>query len=78
MTTYAYIANHNGDPISDDYLILNDDAFEEIENIAKEENEICCIKWHRTTDDCSAYYSPAGVSFQPFWYNVNKTKKLPI
>lgn len=69
MTIYAYLENRNEDPISDDYLIQNDNAFEEVETIAKAKNEICCIKWYRSTDDCTAYYTPSGVSFQPFWYN---------
>ena len=64
----AYILDINNKVISDQFEIANDDDFEAVEDAAEECNQKCCIKWERSTDGQTGYWSPSGATFDPYWY----------
>lgn len=70
MTITACVIDFNGVPLSDDFLI-NDDDFSGVtkaaENIA-ESGAKCCIRWNRDTDGQVAYWGPSGSTINPRWY----------
>lgn|SRR3990167_1781781 len=66
---YASIKNRKDEILVGDIEIVNDSEFGNVENIANECSEACCIEWHRASDGQKAYYGPGGVRFGPYWYN---------
>lgn len=73
---YAHLQDRQGNPLSDDYEVSGDD-FEAVEQAALNLGRICCIRWNRTSDGQVAYWTPKGVSFEPFWYGAGQPRKDP-
>lgn len=70
MTIIACLKDFNGNPVSDDFCIVDDD-FSEVMNaaeIAAGNGTKCCIEWNRDTDGQTAYWGPSGAAFKPYWY----------
>jgi len=73
----ATILNSEMLPISDDFLIAEDDfgsTIAEAKRLASS-GARCCIMWQRDTDGQVAYYGPRGCSLQPHWYGVTGRPK---
>lgn len=73
---HAYLQDRQGEPLSEDYEIQGDD-FAAIEQAAQDIGRICCIRWSRSGDGQVAYWTPKGVSFNPFWYGAGQPRKDP-
>lgn len=70
MTLTACLIDFNGNPVSDDFCIVDDD-FSGVINAAEgtaENGTKCCIRWNRDTDGQTAYWSPSGATLKPYWY----------
>ena len=69
---YACLIDKNKIPLTDDQPIQDDSEFEQMIDLARSQDVLCAIKWHRTSDGQVAYWSPGGASLHPHWYNGNK------
>jgi hypothetical protein len=70
MTIIAIVIDTNECPLSEDFIINNDDfsAAEEAAEQAAENGTKCCIRWNRSSDGQVAYWGPSGSAFKPHWY----------
>ena len=70
MTITATVLDINECPISEDFIVENDDFSnaEEAAEAAAENGTKCCIRWHRSSDGQTAFWAPVGASFDPYWY----------
>ena len=70
MTITATVMDINECPISEDFIIENDDfsGVEEAAEAAAENGTKCCIRWTRNSDGQVAYWGPSGAAFKPHWY----------
>jgi len=74
MNMSAVLINTDNQIISDDDIFINSDKdFDAIEQMAKESCVVCAIRWSRSTDGQIAYWTPAGASLQPHWYNAERS-----
>lgn len=64
----AYILDKELNEIGVPFEIQEDSDFNDAETAAKELDEKCCIKWDRSTDGQTGYWSPSGATFDPYWY----------
>lgn len=70
MSITATVMDINNCPISNDFVICNDD-FSQVEQAAEQAAENgtkCCIRWSRSSDGQVAYWGPKGACFSPHWY----------
>lgn len=70
MTITATVLDINECPISEDFIVENDDFSnaEEAAEAAAENGTKCCIRWTRSSDGQVAYWGPSGAVFKPHWY----------
>lgn len=70
MTITAIVLDINDCPISEDFIVENDDFSEAVEaaEAAAEAGTKCCIRWMRDSDGQVAFWGPKGACFQPHWY----------
>jgi len=70
MTITAIVLNINEEPISEDFIVENDDfsSAEEAAEQAAENGTKCCIRWSRSSDGQVAYWGPSGAALNPHWY----------
>lgn len=71
MPITATVYDVNFTPISDDYII-NDDDFAAPEALAAEMTTTgakCCIRWVRDSDGQALFWGPKGAQFKPHWYS---------
>lgn len=64
----AYILDNELNEIGEPFEIQDDNDFEDVEIFTKECGQKCCIKWDRSTDGQTGYWSPSGATFEPYWY----------
>lgn len=64
----AYILNDELNELDWEFEINSDNDFEDVVISAKECGQKCCIKWDRSTDGQTGYWSPGGATFEPYWY----------
>jgi hypothetical protein len=69
VTVIANIVDKNDEYYTEAIEILNDD-FAAVEEQAKGYDFPVCIRWKRSSDGQTSYWSPRGVSFMPHWYNA--------
>jgi hypothetical protein len=70
MTIIATVLDTQDCPVSEDFIVENDD-FSEAEEAAEATAEAgtkCCIRWSRSSDGQVAYWGPSGAAFKPHWY----------
>ena len=70
MTIVATVLDTKYCPISEDFIVENDD-FSEAEAAAEaaaENGTKCCIRWSRSSDGQVAYWGHSGAAFKPHWY----------
>ena len=70
MTIIATVLDINDCPISEDFIVENDDfsSAEQAAEQAAENGTKCCIRWKRSSDGQVAYWGPSGAAFKPHWY----------
>ena len=70
MTIIATVLDTQDFPISEDFIVENDD-FDDAEAAAEAAAEAgtkCCIRWSRSSDGQVSYWGPSGACFKPHWY----------
>ena len=72
MTTYAWLANRDLEPVRDGVEIRFNEDFEDLVERAKDFGSAVCIAWARTEDGEGAFWGPSGVTLVPHWYNMGR------
>lgn len=64
----AYILDKEFNEIGGPFVIKNDDDLDYLEIAAKDDYVNFCIRFDRSEDGQSGYWTPSGASFEPHWY----------